>query len=122
MKKFLALLLVAHLILETLASTTFVFNPESLIANPDPQSLFVLVNLGAVVFAVGLVALWVWPYRANVAALSVGLGVLATFHTIATFTGLHFLLQGMDGSAMYIHGVLGLCFWFLWVKRQTLAA
>jgi len=122
MKKFLVLLLVAHFLLEIIVGAMFAFNPTSMVSDPDPRSLMFLINLGAVVIAAAFIAVWIWPYRNNLAALSVGLGVIATFHTGAALAGLYCMLQGLDGSAAYPHGVLAAGFWFLWFRRQTLVS
>ncbi len=120
MKKLLLVSLVLHILLEGGVGILLAFSPTVFVPAPAPEVLSFLVNLGTAMIAVALVAVWLWPQRSNTAALTVGLGVIATYHTVQALAGLMMLARTSDATAIILHGVLGLMFWFLWLRRSSL--
>lgn len=122
MKIFLCVLLVFHVVIEAVVGALLAFYPTIFIAELDPASLPFMTNLGGSVITMALVAVWFWPYRHNLAVLSVTLGILATYHTIVTcFTGAIVKSTGGSIEAIVIHGVFAAGFWYLWFVRRALA-
>lgn len=121
MKKLLLIILAAHIVLEGLVGLALVITPQTLVPDAGQAQLSGLIVQGFCALATVILAIWLVPYRHQAAALSMGLGTLASFHSLLILS-LFFTSPGADQLAGYTHHlILALGFWTLWLRRHTLA-
>lgn len=121
MKKLLLVLLLIHIVLESLVGFTLVFSPTTLVPTATGGELSGLIVQGMCGLSAVILALWLIPYLTHIAALTVGLGSLASFHSLLILS-LFFTAPKPEELVGYTHHlILALGFWFCWWRRQSLA-
>lgn len=119
-KKLLLIVLAAHIVLEGLVGLALVFSPQTLVPDASQDLLSGLIVQGFCALSTVILALWLIPYRGQRAALTIGLGTLASFHSLL-IVSLLLTSPGADQLAGYSHHlILALSFWALWMRRDTL--
>lgn len=120
MKKFLLVVLWVHILLEGLVSFALVFAPATVVPDASDGQLSGLVVQGFFAFSIVILAAWMIPYRNQPGVLTVGLGTLASCHTLI-LVSLLFTAPKTEELAGYAHHlILAVCFWMLWLRRQKL--
>ncbi len=120
MKKLLLVVLALHVLFETVIGLTLVAAPQVLIPTAQGSEVSGLINQGMCALAMVLLVAWLWPHRANLAALSVALGALATFHSLIIVAAI-MTVPALDQLLGYTHHLLlAISFWGLWYKRRLL--
>ncbi|WP_317929679.1 hypothetical protein [Halioxenophilus sp. WMMB6] len=122
MRIFLVVVLIIHAVLETLMGGLLAFSPKLINAAASEFALQQLNTLGMLALASVAVVIFLWPNRTDKAALSVGLGALAAFHSAVIIAS---LISGalLQAAAGYTHHILlAVSFWVLWFQRGKLMA
>lgn len=121
MQKILLVLLGINIVLEGVMGSMLVFSPNTLVPDASGGELSGLIVQGMCGLNTVILSLWLIPHRNHIAALSVGLGTLASFHSLLIIS-LIFTAPAVDQLVGYTHHlILALGFWFCWARRKTLA-
>lgn len=114
MKKLFVALLVLNVLTEALAATTLIGGPGGISAAGAGNQWS--MHYGFAALAIGSAALWVWPYRNNLNAVTAVLGVLMTFHS-GLFVSL--MVAGDQPAGVIIHAVLAALCILLFIQRRS---
>ncbi len=101
MRVLFVVLLIAHLLMETMAAVALISGPEGISA--PGQGAQWSMHYGFAALALASVSLWVWPHRDNLGAVTVALGLLAVFHVGLTVS---LAVAGDQVGGMIGHAVL----------------
>lgn len=101
MRALFAVLLIAHLLMEAMAAVALIGGPEGISA--AGQGAQWSMHYGFAALAMASISVWVWPRRNDLAAVTVALGVLLTFHVGLT---LSLAVAGDQVGGMIGHAVL----------------
>lgn len=121
MPKVLITLLGLHILLEGLVGSMLVISPTTLVPGATENEASGMIVQGMCALSTVVLAIWLIPYRRSIAALTVAVGTLATFHSLLI---LSLLLTQPDKEVLagYTHHlILALGFWLCWWKRHSLA-
>ena len=122
MKKLLLIVLGIHIVLETLVGGILALSPNTVMPDATGTELSGLVVQGMCALAMVVLAIWLLFYRDQLPALSVGLGTLASFHSLI-IVSLALTMPAADQLVGYTHHLLlAVAFWFLWARRNTMAS
>ena len=122
MKYCLVVLLVLHALIEGLMGAVMVVAPQTLAPTAGPSELGMMTTYGFAAITMALAVAWLWPQRHQLAALSVILGLLATFHTCLSVAIIMLAINGAAIATVFIHLALAGGFWFLWLRRNSLVS
>lgn len=114
MQKLFITLLVLNFLTEAMAATMLISGPGGISAAGSGEQWS--MHYGFAALAIGSAALWVWPYRNNLNAVTAVLGVLMTFHT-GLFISL--LVAGDQMVGVVIHAVLAVLCILLFTQRRS---
>ena len=117
MRVLFVVLLVLHLLMETMAAVALIGGPEGISA--AGQGAQWSMHYGFAALAMASVSLWVWPRRDDLAAVTVALGLLLTFHFGLT---LSLAVAGDQIGGMISHGVLAAISLVLITQRAKVCA
>lgn len=120
MKTFLLLMLALHVLMEGVVGLLLMVSPETMAPGLDASVLTYAIFYGAAGVSIALVVAWFWPHRSNLLALTLLLGVLATFHTLVAVAGALVAIRGGGLHIVGAHGAFAICFWLLWLRRNAL--
>ncbi len=120
MRVLLHALLCLHVVLEGGLGLTLILAPQRVAPEADMNTLTALITYGGAAVTMALVVVWFWPWRQSMVALSVVLGILASFHSMLVVAAVAIHLRGGNSTVLMIHGLLAVGFWLLWFKRQGL--
>ena len=114
-KRLLNIVLVVNCLVEVPVGLLLVLSPESFLPSGESAGIVWARNYGVAAFAIGTLALWIWPYRDNYAAVSVALGFLVLFNW--TLTGALITSGGQVPGAI-LHFILATLFTLLYFQRR----
>ena len=117
MRILFVVLLILHLLMETMAAVALIGGPEGIPAAGQGGQWS--MHYGFAALAVASIAIWVWPHRGDPAAVAVVLGLLLTFHTGLTVS---LALAGDQAGGMIAHGVLAAISLVLITQRDKVCA
>ncbi len=86
MKIFFVVVLVLNLLMEGLAAASLIFSPLGLTRDVMPAAGNWEMNYGFAALAISTTIFWIWPHRTHLAAVTVALGLLLTFHICLTLS------------------------------------
>lgn len=115
MKIFFTVVLVLNLLMEGLAAATLIFGPLGLAREVMPAAGNWEMNYGFAALAISTTIFWIWPYRSQLHAVTVALGLLLTFHVCLT------LSLGIAGNQMApttAHGIMTLLCIITFTQRK----
>jgi hypothetical protein len=113
MKLLFSIVLIANLLIETLAAVTLIGGPNGFAA-AGKGGLWSM-HYGFAALAIASSSLWLWSQRANTPVVTAVLGVLMTFHT-GLFVSL--TLAGDQQAGMVIHACMSVLCIFLFTQRS----
>ena len=119
MKIFFTVFLVLNLLFEGMAAVFLIGGPGGIRADVMPETGMWAMNYGFAAFAIASAIVWMWPYRTDLGAVSVGLGVLMTFH-IALSISLH--IPGNQMGPAILHTVMAIMAVVLYSQRRKWCA
>ena len=117
MRVLFAVLLMAHLLMETMAAIGLIGGPGGISAAGQGEQWS--MHYGFAALAMASVSLWVWPRRNDPAAVAVVLGLLLTFHVGLT---LSLAVAGDQMGGMIAHAVLAAISLVLITQRAKVCA
>ncbi len=117
MRILFVVLLILHLLMETMAAVALIGGPEGISA--AGQGAQWSMHYGFAALALASVSLWVWPRRDDLAAVTVALGLLLTFHAGLT---LSLAVAGDQAGGMIGHAVLAVISLVLITQRTKVCA
>ena len=117
MRVLFAILLILHLLMETMAAVALIGGPEGISA--AGQGAQWSMHYGFAALAMASVSLWVWPRRDDLSAVTVALGLLATFHAGLTIS---LAVAGDQQGGMISHAVLAVISLVLITQRTKVCA
>lgn len=121
MKRFLLVVLILHSLLEALVGLALVISPTSLKPDVTMAEISLLIVQGMCALSTVVLALWLIPYRRQLAVLTVGLGTLASFHSLI-IVSLFITAPKTEELVGYSHHLLlAVAFWACWLRRDALA-
>ena len=115
MKALLIVVLILNALTETLAAAMLIGGPNGVQAAGAGEMWSMHYGFAAV--AIASIGLWVWPYRRQLAPVSVALGILLTFHS-GLFVSL--ALAGDQAAGVVVHALLAVLCLLLFLRRATL--
>ncbi|MEM6999946.1 MAG: hypothetical protein AAF529_04110 [Pseudomonadota bacterium] len=119
MKTFFIVVLVLNFLFETLAGVALITGPTGLGADSWAADGMWGMNYGFGALAIASMLLWVWPLRTNLAAVSVALGVLITFHVGLTIS---LAIPGNQMAPMLAHAVMAVLCIVAYTQRRRWAS
>ena len=117
MRVLFLVLLILHLLMETMAAVALIGGPQGISA--AGQGAQWSMHYGFAALAMASVSLWVWPRRNDLAAVTVALGLLLTFHAGLT---LSLAVAGDQAGGMISHAVLAVISLVLISQRGKVCA
>ena len=117
MRILFVVLLILHLLMESMAAVALIGGPEGISAAGRGAQWS--MHYGFAALAVASVSLWAWPRRTDLAAVTVALGLLLTFHTGLTIS---LAVAGDQVGGMIAHGVLAAISLVLITQRTKVCA
>ena len=117
MKIFLSVVLVLHLVAETLAGLALLAGPEGVLAGAVDTDRFQM-HYGFAALALAGATAWVWSERYNRAVITPVLGTLLSFH-IGLFISLTISADQVPGQIL--HAVMSVLFGIAFFQRGKLS-
>lgn len=117
MRVLFVVLLILHLLMETMAAVALIGGPQGISA--AGQGAQWSMHYGFAALALASVSLWVWPRRDDLAAVTVALGLLLTFHAGLTVS---LAVAGDQTFGMIGHAVLAVISLVLITQRTRVCA
>lgn len=114
MQKLFIALLVLNFLTEAMAAVMLITGPGGLSAAGSGEQWS--MHYGFAALAIGSAALWVWPFRNNLNAVTAVLGVLMTFHTGLLVS---LVVAGDQMAGVVIHAVLAVLCIVLFTQRRS---
>ena len=114
MKTYFSIILVLNLLFEGIAAAVLIVAPESALAAGD--SVTWARNYGFAALAVASTSLWLWPYRADLQAVTAVCGALIVFHI--GLCGSLLIAGGPNLGAAVTHGAMGILFLVAFLQRN----
>jgi len=113
MKIFFSIVLVLSLLTEVMAAVSLIAGPGG-IQEPGLGNQWTM-HYGFAAFAIASLSIWTWPYRSELPAVTLALGVLMTFHTGLAIS---LTVAGDQQAGMVIHSVLAVLSIVLFTQRR----
>ena len=117
MRVLFMVLLIAHLLMETMAAVALIGGPHGI--SEVGQGAQWSMHYGFAALAMASVSLWVWPRRNDLAAVTVALGLLLTFHAGLTVS---LAVAGDQVGGTISHAVLAAISLLLITQRTKVCA
>jgi hypothetical protein len=115
MKTLLVAVLILNALTEAMAAAMLIGGPNGVQAAGAGEMWSMHYGFAAV--AIASIGLWLWPYRRQMAPVSVALGILLTFHS-GLFVSL--ALAGDQAAGMVVHALLAVLCAVLFFRRASL--
>lgn len=119
MKIFFIVVLVLNFLFETLAGVLLISGPTGLAAETWAAEGMWGMNYGFAALAIASMVFWVWPLRTNLAAVSLALGVLITFHVGLTIS---LAIPGNQMGGMIAHAIMAVLCIVAYTQRSKWAS